>query len=119
MHRDAEWLKVGGPAFLTPAPLGPPEHAVEVSHFIYALSVSFFALLGIWAAVVRRHWFLRFAAVGGFLLITLLLPAYELVIEFGLQMAIIATGVWLARGRQRCGRGYHWKRRCCSRSSWR
>jgi hypothetical protein len=73
---------------------------VEVSHFTDALSVCFFALLGIWAAVVRRHWFLRFATVCVILLITLVLPAYEVIIEFGLQMAVIATGVWLARGRQ-------------------
>jgi hypothetical protein len=62
-----------------------------------ALSVAFFGLLGLWAAVVRRHWFLRFAVVGGFLLLGLLIPAHEVVIEFGIQIAVITLGVWLAR----------------------
>jgi hypothetical protein len=72
---------------------------MEVGQLLDALSVSFFALLGLWAGAVRGHWFLRAATVSSFLLITLLLPAYELVIEFGLQMAIIATAVAYARGR--------------------
>ncbi|HEX6963254.1 MAG TPA: hypothetical protein VF175_15410 [Lacipirellula sp.] len=71
---------------------------MEISQILDALTASFFALLGIWAGAVRRHWFLRMAAVSGFLLVTLLLPAYGLVIEFGLQMAIIATVVAAARG---------------------
>lgn len=68
-------------------------------NIIDAVSASFFALLGVWAAVGRRHWFLRFAAIAGVLSTALLFHAYELVILFGLQMTLVAGGVWLARGR--------------------
>jgi hypothetical protein len=63
-----------------------------------ALCASFFALLGIWAAVVRRHWFLRFAVVTAVLLSTLLVPAYEVALEFAIQISIIAFVVWTVRG---------------------
>lgn len=58
-----------------------------------ALSAAFFGLLGIWAAVAQRHWFLRLVVVAVFLLSALLIPAYEVVIEFGIQIAIIALVV--------------------------
>lgn len=67
------------------------------SQILDALAVSFFGLLGIWASVVRRHWFLRFTVVAGLLLLTLLVPVYEVLLEFGIQMAVISGGVWLAR----------------------
>ncbi|MEQ8210748.1 MAG: hypothetical protein RH917_13045 [Lacipirellulaceae bacterium] len=70
---------------------------MDAHQILDALSASFFALLGIWAAVVRRHWFLRFSVVCICLLSALLIPAYEVVIEFGLLVTVIVTGVWLAR----------------------
>ena len=66
-----------------------------------ACSASLFALLGMWAALDRRHWFLRFAVVAPILLAALLIPAHLVVIEFGLQMMVIAAGVWLARLKER------------------
>jgi hypothetical protein len=36
-------------------------------------------LLAIWAALGRRHWFLRTAAVGGVLFWSAVVPAFELV----------------------------------------
>ncbi len=74
---------------------------MTVYHLIDALPAAFFGLLGIWAAVVRRHWFLRFAVVCVFLLVCLLIPAYEVVIEFGIAIALIMTGVWISHGFQR------------------
>ncbi len=74
---------------------------MTVYHLIDALPAAFFGLLGIWAAVVRRHWFLRFAVVCVFLLVCLLIPAYEVVIEFGIAIALIMAGVWISRGFQR------------------
>ncbi len=73
---------------------------LTVYHLIDALPAAFFGLLGIWAAVVRRHWFLRFSVVCAFLLVCLLIPAYEVVLEFGIAIALILSGVWLARGRR-------------------
>ncbi|QDS98737.1 hypothetical protein [Adhaeretor mobilis] len=73
---------------------------MDAHQLLNALSASFFALLGIWAAVVRRHWFLRFGVVCVCLLSALFIPAYEAVIEFGLLVGVIVAGVWLARGRK-------------------
>jgi hypothetical protein len=73
---------------------------VDAFQVIWAVSASFYGLLGLWAAVVRRHWFLRFAVVTAFLLGALLIPAYEVVLEFGIQIAVIAAGYWLASGQK-------------------
>lgn len=73
---------------------------MDAHQILDALSASFFALLGIWAAVVRRHWFLRFTVVSICLLASLLIPAYEVVIEFGLLVSVIVSGIWLARTRR-------------------
>jgi hypothetical protein len=71
---------------------------VDASHLVDAATTSFIASVGIWAAVVRRHWFLRFAVVGAVLALGLLVPAYEIVIEFAIQVAVISAGVALWRG---------------------
>jgi hypothetical protein len=70
---------------------------VDAFQIIDAVSASFFALLGIWAAVDRRHWFIRFSVVTGVLLIALFLPAYEVVIEFAIEMVLIVAAVAIAR----------------------
>lgn len=67
---------------------------------IDAIAAAFFGLLAIWATVVRRHWFLRLAVVGGILLTALLIPAYDAVIEFGVQIGLIVIVLWFARGRE-------------------
>ena len=74
---------------------------VDASQIIDAVSASFFGMLGVWAAVDRRHWFIRFGVVCGVLLFLLFIPAYELVVIFGVEMTLIATGVWIVRGRRR------------------
>ncbi|NOY41933.1 MAG: hypothetical protein GXP26_08865 [Planctomycetes bacterium] len=71
---------------------------MEITHVIDAISAAFFALLGIWSAVGQRHWFLRTTVVAAFLLVCLLVPAYEVVIEYGLAIILITIGVWIARG---------------------
>jgi len=73
---------------------------LTVYHLIDALPAAFFGLLGIWAAVVRRHWFLRFSVVCAFLLVCLLIPAYDVVIYFGIAISLIMAGVWLVRWRR-------------------
>jgi len=73
---------------------------MNASDLVDVLSGSFFALLGIWAAVGQRHWFLRVTVVAVILLGSLLVPVYEAVIEFGLAIALITAGVWIAHGRK-------------------
>lgn len=67
---------------------------------IDAISTSFFGLLAIWAAVARRHWFLRISIVGGAILAALLIPADDLAIQFGVQTGLIVCAVCFACGRQ-------------------
>lgn len=64
---------------------------------VEALSVTFFGLLGIWAAVARWHWFLRLAMVGLILGAPLLIPAYEIVLTFAIQILTIVGVVWFVR----------------------
>lgn len=64
---------------------------------VESLTVAFFGLLGIWAAVDRGHWFLRFTVVGLLLGATLLVPAYELILMFGSQILVILIVVSFAR----------------------
>jgi hypothetical protein len=71
---------------------------MDAGHFVDAATTSFIASVGIGAAVVRRHWFLRAAVVGGVLALGLLIPAYEVVLEFAIQVAVISAGVALWRG---------------------
>ncbi|MEM9352292.1 MAG: hypothetical protein AAGA92_04705 [Planctomycetota bacterium] len=69
---------------------------MDLSDALDAISAAFFALLGVWAALDRRHWFLRFAVVSVFLFASLLVPAFEIVLEFGVLILLINAGVWLA-----------------------
>jgi len=73
---------------------------MDASEIVDVLAASFFALLGIWAAVGGRHWFLRVAVVAVLLLGSLLVPAHQVAIEFGLAMILITAGVWIAHGRK-------------------
>ncbi len=68
---------------------------MDLYDLVDALSAAFFALLGVWAALDRRHWFLRFAVVSVFLFASLLVPAFEIVLEFGVLILLINAGVWL------------------------
>jgi hypothetical protein len=70
---------------------------LDAFQVIDAFSAAFFGLLGIWAAVVERHWFLRVSVVSLFLLAALLIPAYEVLVEFGVQIATIALALRLYR----------------------
>src|SRR5262245_7563061 len=60
-------------------------------------SFACFGLLALWAATSPRHWFLRtvvvLLALGPFLLI----PAYEPIVVFGLQVAVVATSLFIYR----------------------
>jgi hypothetical protein len=60
-----------------------------------------FALLALWAATSRRHWFVRVAAVLASLLPLLLIPAYELFVAFAIQCTIVACGAHASRWQER------------------
>src|SRR5688500_18970062 len=51
---------------------------------------ALFGMIALWAAVSQRHWFVRTAIVAGMVLVTLLIPAFEIVIKLGLQSLLVA-----------------------------
>ena len=68
-----------------------------------ALDVSgltLYALLAIWAAASRRHWFLRTCVVGAMLLVVLVIPAHDLLIQFSMLQLTVVTGVTAWRWQQ-------------------
>jgi hypothetical protein len=67
--------------------------------FLDAAALSIFAMFALWAAGSKWHWFVRTAVAAGAVLFILLLPAYELVIQFGLQMLVVVAGVVFWRWR--------------------
>jgi hypothetical protein len=75
---------------------------IDVYQLTDALSAALLGMFGLWAAGSRRHWFVRTAVLGVVLLNMLLIPAYEVLIQFGIQVLVIIAGlaVW-RRQRQR------------------
>ncbi len=59
---------------------------------------SLVGLLAIWAGLGKPHWFLRVAVVGGTLLLLLLIPAYEPLLLFSIQSAVVIVPLMLLRG---------------------
>jgi hypothetical protein len=72
-------------------------------HLVDAVPAAFFGIVAIWASGSRLHWFLRTAVVGGVLLALLLIPAHEIVIQFGVQVLIVVI-VMAAWRRMRASR---------------
>jgi hypothetical protein len=68
-------------------------------HLTDAVPTALFGIFALWAASSKRHWFVRTAAVGGALLVLLLVPAYEVVIQFGgiVLFMVIVLAVWRQR----------------------
>ncbi|NOZ40003.1 MAG: hypothetical protein GXP24_07240 [Planctomycetes bacterium] len=60
-------------------------------------SLTCVGLLALWAATSQRHWFARVAVFVGALALLLLVPAYEPVVAFALQGAVVAAGIHAAR----------------------
>src|SRR6478672_8090548 len=76
---------------------------INAYHIVDAVPSAFFAIVALWAAGSRRHWFVRTAVVGVFLLVMLFIPAYEILIGFGVEVLLIVSGIalWRSRRRQR------------------
>ncbi|MEX0610815.1 MAG: hypothetical protein WD229_01735 [Pirellulales bacterium] len=62
------------------------------------MAASTIGLLSIWAGMGRRHWFLRLAAVGAVLALGIFVPAYDLVLLFFTQAAIVILTLFVIRG---------------------
>jgi hypothetical protein len=83
-----------------------PMSYYTLSNLTDALPAALFGIFALWAASSTRHWFVRTAVVGAALLTLLLIPAYEVVIEFGTVVLILIASltIWRKR-RQRAERG--------------
>jgi hypothetical protein len=75
---------------------------ISVFNLSDATPIVLFAMLSLWAAASQRHWFVRTMVVGAAILVALLIPAYEVVIEFGLECLFVVIGIAIwKRRRQR------------------
>lgn len=75
---------------------------ISVFNLSDATPIVLFAMLSLWAAASQRHWFVRTVVVGAAVLVALLIPAYQVVIEFGLECLLVVIGIVIwKRRRQR------------------
>ncbi len=69
----------------------------DLSEAVPAALLGMFAL---WAAASKRHWFVRTGVVGAAILVVLLIPAYEVVVQFSIECLLIIAGLaWWRRRR--------------------
>ena len=73
------------------------------------LSITTVGLLGIWTALGRGHWFVRVAVVSALLGPLLLIPAYEPLVVFVIQLWVAVPVLVIARRR---------RQRCLEQSMW-
>jgi hypothetical protein len=70
---------------------------INIYYLVDAVPAAFFGIVALWAAGSSLHWFLRTTIVGAILLAALLIPAHELVIQFGVETLFVVMGMWLWR----------------------
>lgn len=66
----------------------------------HGTAAALFGMFALWAAASNRHWFLRTAVVSSAILVTLLIPAYEVAITFTVQTLLIVGAMALWRRRR-------------------
>src|SRR4051812_29100315 len=69
---------------------------ITPDHLVNAVPTALFGIFGLWAAASTRHWFLRTAVVAGALLVLLLIPAYDVLIQFGcvVLFLVVSLAIW-------------------------
>lgn len=75
----------------------PSDAEIALLAILTVASYSLVGLLAIWAGLGRPQWFLRVAVVGGTLLLLLLIPAYEPLLVFSIQSAVVVLPLMLLR----------------------
>lgn len=70
-----------------------------------AIPTALFGIFALWAASSTQHWFVRIATVGSALLVLLLVPAYEVVIQFGglVLFVVLVLSIWKKRRQSAIG----------------
>ena len=79
----------------------PSDAEVILLAILTVATYSLVGLLAIWAGLGRPHWFLRVAVVGGILLLLLLIPAYEPLLLFSIQSAVVILPLMLLKSFRR------------------
>jgi hypothetical protein len=74
---------------------------INVYHLTEAVPAALFGMFALWAAASKRHWFVRTAVVAAALLVVLLIPAHEVVVEFGVMVLLVVVGLAIWRRRKR------------------
>jgi hypothetical protein len=73
---------------------------INVYDLTNGTTATLFAIFALWAVASNRHWFVRTAVVAAAILITLLIPAYEVLITFLVEVLLVAAGIFLWRRRR-------------------
>lgn len=77
--------------------MSPYSAEVMLLAILTVATYSLVGLLAIWAGLGRPHWFLRVALVGGVLLSLLLIPAFEPLVLFSIQSAVVILPLMLLK----------------------
>ncbi len=77
--------------------MSPSNDEIVLLVMLTVAAYSLVGLLAIWAGLGRPHWFLRVAVIGGILLLLLLIPAYEPLLLFAIQSAVVILPLMLLR----------------------
>lgn len=72
-------------------------HPGWLSAVLVATASSVVGLLSVWAGLGRGHWFVRLAAVGAVLALGIFVPAYDLILLFFTQAAVVTLALLLVR----------------------
>ena len=74
---------------------------ITLYHLVDAVPAAFFGIVALWASGSRLHWFARAAVIGALLLLMLFIPAHEILIQFSVEVLVIAVGMAVWRHRRR------------------
>jgi hypothetical protein len=87
----------GAPAELRVEGMPPQSAMINVYHLASAAPIAMFGMFALWAAASKRHWFVRTFVVAAAVLATLLVPAYELAYQLGIESLVVVGGMAIWR----------------------
>ncbi|HEY3393939.1 MAG TPA: hypothetical protein VGK58_14600, partial [Lacipirellulaceae bacterium] len=70
---------------------------IDVYHLAGAAPIAMIGMFALWAAASKWHWFLRTVIVAAVVLATLLIPAYELAYQLGIESLLVVAGMAIWR----------------------
>ncbi|HEX2474642.1 MAG TPA: hypothetical protein VHK01_07850, partial [Lacipirellulaceae bacterium] len=73
---------------------------IDVYHLAGAAPIAMIGMFALWSAASKQHWFLRTVVVAAVVLATLLIPAYELAYQLGIESLLVVAGMAIWRRRR-------------------